>query len=215
MKYYPAYLDLRGRPCVVIGGGAVAERKALALLEAGAEVTVVSPTLTPKLRELSGSGKITHRPKQYEEEDLSGEFLAIAATDSPEVNTLAATACRKKHVLVNVAAPPEESSFIVPSVVERGELLIAVSTSGASPALSKKIRRELERRYGTEYELFLDRLSAIRRRVLDELSDENARRKVFQAIVDSDVSELLRQGKTREADLRMADIAGLKPHEER
>ena len=210
MKYYPAYLDLRDRPCLVIGGGAVAERKALSLLEAGAEVTIVSPALTPKLHELSDSGKITYLQKQYEEQDLSGEFLVIAATDSAEVNTLVASACRKKHVLVNVAAPPEESSFIVPSVVERGDLLIAISTSGASPALAKKIRQDIEQRYGTEYEIFLEKLSAIRKRVLEEVPDESKRRQVFQAIVDSDVIDLIRQGKTHAAELRMAEIAGLK-----
>ena len=210
MKYYPAYLDLRKRPCVVIGGGAVAERKAIALFEAGASVTVISPTLTPKLHELSESGKITHLKKQYEEKDLSGEFLVIAATDSAEVNTLVASACRKKQVLVNVATPPEESTFIVPSVVERGDLLIAISTSGASPAMAKKVRQDIEQRYGVEYELFLEKLSAIRQRILEEITDESKRRKVFQEIVDSDVIDLFRQGKTHAAELRMAEIAGLK-----
>lgn len=210
MKYYPVFLDLRDRPCLVIGGGTVAERKVMSLIEAGAEVTVVSPSLTPKLRELSDSGKIIHRIRNFEENDLAGELLVIAATDSPEVNTAAAHLCRKKHMLVNVAAPPEESSFIVPSVVERGDLLIAVSTSGASPALSKKVRQELERTYGPEYEPLLAMLSAVRTRMLEEVPDENARRNIFQAIVDSDVLDLLRQGKTHEAERRVAEIAGLK-----
>jgi precorrin-2 dehydrogenase/sirohydrochlorin ferrochelatase len=210
MKYYPVYLDLRDRPCVVIGGGTVAERKTLALLEAGAEVTIISPALTPKLRELSDTGKITHLQKQYEEKDLSGEFLVIAATPSTEVNTLVAAACRKKRMLVNVAVPPEANSFIVPSVVERGDLLIAISTSGASPALAKKIRQDIEQRYGAEYELFLEKLSAIRPRVIEEVPDEKKRRQVFQALVDSDVIDLFRQGKTHMAELRMAEIAGLK-----
>jgi len=210
MKYYPAYLDLRERPCLVIGGGAVAERKTLALLEAGAVVTIISPMLTSKLHELSDSGKITYLQKQYEDQDLSGAFLVIAATDSAEVNTLVASACRKKHVLVNVAVPPEVSSFIVPSVVERGDLLIAISTSGASPALSRKIRQDIEQRYGTEYEVLLEKLSAIRKRVLEEIPDKSRRRQVFQAIVDSDVIDLIRQGKAHAAELRMAEIAGLK-----
>lgn len=210
MKYYPAYLDLRDRPCMVIGGGTVAERKTLALLEAGAEVTIISPALTPKLSELSDTGKITHLRKQYEEEDLSGEFLVIAATPSREVNTLVAAACRKKRMLVNAAVPPEASSFIVPSVVERGDLLIAISTSGASPALAKKIRQDIEQRYGAEYELFLEKLSAIRPRVIEEVPDEKQRRQVFQALVDSDVIDLFRQGKPHAAELRMAEIAGLK-----
>jgi precorrin-2 dehydrogenase/sirohydrochlorin ferrochelatase len=210
MKYYPAYLDLRERPCLVIGGGAVAERKALALLEAGAVVTIISPALTSKLHELSDSGKITYLQKQYEDNDLSNAFLVIAATDSAEVNTIVASACRKKQVLVNVATPPEESNFIVPSVVERGDLLIAISTSGTSPALAKKIRQDVEQRYGTEYEIFLEKLLAIRKRVLEEIPDESRRRQVFQAIVDSDVIDLIKQGKTHAADLRMAEIAGLK-----
>lgn len=210
MKYYPAYLDLRERPCVVIGGGTVAERKALALLEAGASVMIISPMLTSKLYELSDSGKITHIEKQYEEKDISGAFLVITATDSTEVNTQVASACRKKRILVNVATSPEESTFIVPSVVERGDLLIAISTSGTSPALSKRIRQEVEQRYGTEYEHFLSKLSAIRKRVLEEVTDENKRSQVFQAIVDSDVIDLIRQGKTHAAELRMAEIAGLK-----
>jgi precorrin-2 dehydrogenase/sirohydrochlorin ferrochelatase len=210
MKYYPAYLDLRERPCLVIGGGGVAERKALALLEAGASVTIISPMLTSKLHELSDSGKITYLEKQYDEKDISVAFLVIAATDSAEVNTLVASACRKKHVLVNVATPPEESNFIVPSVVERGDLLIAISTSGTSPALAKKVRQDIEQRYGTEYEIFLEKLSAIRKRVLEEIPHESKRRQVFQAIVDSDVIDLIRQGKTHAAELRMAEIAGLK-----
>ncbi len=210
MKYYPAYLDLRERPCVVIGGGAVAERKTLALLEAGADVTIISPALSPKLQELSDSGKITHLKKQYEEKDLTGEFLVIAATPSDEVNTLVARACRKRHTLVNVASPPEESSFIVPSVVERGNLMIAISTSGASPALAKKIRQDIEQQYGSEYEVFLDKLSAMRDRVRKEIPDQKQRHKVFQSIVDSDVIDLIRQGKTHEADHLMAKLAGFK-----
>jgi precorrin-2 dehydrogenase/sirohydrochlorin ferrochelatase len=173
-------------------------------------VTIISPTLTSKLRELSGSGKITHSPKKFDEEDLSGVYLVIAATDSPEENTRVAHACKKRQVLVNAVAPPEEGSFIVPSVLERGELLIAVSTSGVSPALSRKIRQELEERYGPEYDLFLDKLSAVRARVLEEVPEEDMRRRIFQAIVDSDIIDLLRQGNTHEADHRLAEIAGLK-----
>ncbi|MGE5809180.1 MAG: bifunctional precorrin-2 dehydrogenase/sirohydrochlorin ferrochelatase [Nitrospirota bacterium] len=209
MKFYPAYLDLRDRPCLVIGGGAVAERKALSLLEAGAEVTIVSPSLTPKLQELSVSGKITHHRKTFDEQDLVGEALVVAATSSHDVNVFAARACKKRHILVNVAAPPEESTFIVPSLVERGELLIAVSTTGVSPALAKRIRQELERQYGTEYELFLEKFATIRARVLHEVTDERTRRKIFQAIADSDAIELFRMGRLHEAEARMLELAGL------
>lgn len=211
MKYYPVCLDLRDRPCLVIGGGTVAERKTLSLLEAGAEVTIVSPSLTSKLQELSRSGKITYRQKNFVENDLSNEFLVISATDSPDVNTLAAQACKRKQILVNIAVPPDESSFIVPSVVERGDLLIAVSTSGISPALAKKIRLELESRYGAEYALFLEKLAKVREQVLEKVTDERKRRMIFQEIVDSDVINLLQQGRVHDADLRIAEISGLKP----
>ncbi len=209
MKFYPAYLDLRRRSCLIIGGGAVAERKALSLLEAGADVTIISPLLSPKLSELSESGKIAYRKKIFEEGDLSEKFLVIAATDVPELNISVARACKERHVLVNVAVPPEESTFIVPSVVERGDLLIAVSTSGSSPGLSKKIRRELETLYGPEYQLFLEKLAAIRQEVLAQIDDEQDRRRIFQAIIDSDAIEMLRQGKAHEAEVRMAELAGL------
>ncbi len=209
MKFYPAYLDLRGRSCLIIGGGSVAERKALSLLEAGADITIISPLLSPKLTELSASGKISHRKKKFEEEDLFGAFLVIAAAGFREVNITVARACKERHMLVNVAVPPEESTFIVPSVVERGDLLIAISTSGASPGLSKKVRQELEKIYGPEYGLFLDKLAVIRRRVLNEVVNEQERHQIFQAILDSDAIELFRQGKNRQAEVRMIEMAGL------
>lgn len=210
MRYYPVYLDLRERPCIIVGGGQVAERKVLALLEAGADITVVSPKLTRKLQDLSLSGKISHRLKKFEDKDLSGEFLVIAATDSIEVNSAIGKLCRKMRVLVNVTAPPEESSFIVPSVVDRGDLLIAISTSGASPALSKKLRQKLEAEYGPEYEIFLRKMITVRNHLMAEVPDESARRAVFEALIGSDVLELLRQDKMHEADHRIAEISGVK-----
>jgi len=211
MKYYPIYLDLRERPCMIVGGGQVAERKALSLLEAGAEVTVISPSLTHKLQEFSHSGKITHLPKTLDEQDLTGAFLVVAATDSGEVNAGIGRLCKKRHILVNVVTSPGEGTFIVPSLVERGALLIAVSTSGVSPALSKKIRQELEERYGTEYEAFLAKMSMLRARLMEEVEDERVRRKILQSLANSDVIGLLREGKTHEADHRVAEIARLKP----
>ncbi len=210
MKFYPAYLDLRDRPCLVVGGGPVAERKALSLFDAGAAVTIVSPTLTPKLQALAGSGKIAHRQKEFDEQDLSAQFIVIAATSSIEVNSRIAHACKKRNMLVNVAVPPEEGNFVVPSVVERGELLIAVSTSGVSPALSKKLRQELETQYGPEYGIFLRMVAGIRRRILSEVADEKQRREIFERVADSDVIGLLRQGKTHEAEALLNQIAGLR-----
>lgn len=210
MKYYPAFLDVRSRPCLVIGGGSVGERKALSLLEAGADVTLVSPALTPKLAELAAAGKIRHLKKSFEEQDLVGAFVVIAATNAPEVNSMAARLCRRKDILVNVASPPEESSFLVPSTVERGDLLIAISTAGASPALSKKIRQEIEDRYGEQYEVLLRKLSLVRSRLMAEVADEGERRRILTAIIESPVLDLLRQGKASDADRLIAEISGVR-----
>jgi precorrin-2 dehydrogenase/sirohydrochlorin ferrochelatase len=206
MKYYPVFLDLRGRPCLVVGGGTVAERKAVSLLDAGADLTIVSPSLTPALRELVHRNKVRHRPKVFEEPDLTRFFLAIAATNNPTVNTTIAAACRARGVLVNVATAPEASAFIVPSVVERGDLMIAVSTCGASPALAKKVREDLEHAYGPEYGVFTEKLALLRQRLLAVVPSETARRQIFQAVVDSDVLDLIRQGAVREADLRIEEV---------
>ena len=206
MKYYPVYLDLRERPCIVVGGGQVAERKVLSLLEAGARVTVVSPSLTPELQSLFSSNRITYHAGTFQNKDIENAELVIAATDSPELNSSIGRLCKSARVLVNVASPPEESSFIVPSVVKRGDLLIAVSTAGSSPALSRKIRQEMEAAYGPEYELFLQKMSLLRKRLLEELPQEAARRSVFQELVGSDALDLLRQGREQDADQRIEEI---------
>ena len=206
MKYYPAFLDLRDRPCLVVGGGQVAERKAVSLFDAGAELTVVSPALTPALQELADKGKITYRKKNFDEHDLTGMFLAVSATDDDAVNEAVARDCRKRGILVNVATAPDEGTFIVPSVVERGDLLIAISTCGDSPALARKIREDLERSFGPEYGVFLEKMAMLRRRLLHDVPDEKVRRKVYQAVVDSDVLYLLKAGQVHEADHRLAEI---------
>jgi precorrin-2 dehydrogenase/sirohydrochlorin ferrochelatase len=200
MKYYPVYLDLRGRVCVVVGGGRVAERKAIALLDAGAEPVIVSPVLSTALTTLAGSGRVSLRKKHFEASDIRGAFLAVAATDDAATNEAVARACRSAGVLVNVADAPDAGTFIAPSVVSRGDLLIAVSTCGASPALARKVRKDLERAYGPEYGLFLERMAELRRRLLAGVTDEKVRRKVFQSVVDSDALALLKAGKTQEAD---------------
>jgi len=206
MNLYPVFLDLRGRPCLLVGGGAVAARKAAALIGAGAVLTVVSPALTPALAELARSDSIRHRMKRFDESDLAGMFLAVAATDDPAVNGSVAIACRSRGILVNVATAPEAGTFIVPSVVARGDLLIAVSTCGGSPALSRKVREELERSYGPEYGVFLRKMAVVRQRMLREVQDEAVRRETFRAIVDSDVLGLLREGAVDRADRRIEEI---------
>lgn len=142
--YYPIYLDLTGKRCVVIGGGEVAERKVQGLTESDANVTVISPEATEYIRRSSEAGSLAWEPREYREGDLTGAFLAIAATDRGSVNEAIAAEATKEKVVLNVVDDPPLCTFIAPSVVRRGVVTLAVSTGGASPALARKLRESLE-----------------------------------------------------------------------
>jgi len=156
--YFPAFLDLRGRRCLVVGGGEVGERRVRALLECGARVTVVSPAVTPGLAALAASGRVVNRARSIRQSDLRGCALAVAATGDPLVDGAVAEMARRWRVLVNVVDRPEHCDFILPSVLRRGELQIAVSTGGRSPALAREIRRRLEGLFGPEYAALVRRV---------------------------------------------------------
>jgi len=161
--YFAAFLDLRGRRCLVVGGGEIGERKARALLACGAEVTVVSPTVTPGLAALAIVGRVVERRRPFRRSDLRGCALVVAATGNPEVDDAVAALARRARALVNVVDRPERCDFIVPSVLQRGQLQIAVSTGGRSPALAREIRRRLEARFGPEYAELVARTGRARR----------------------------------------------------
>ncbi len=149
--YYPVSLNIQGKRCVVIGGGEVALRKVKALLEHGASVQVVSPALCPELNQLATSRAIDVLHKEYEPGDLKDAFIAIAATTENDTNQKVADEARQKKILVNVADSRQQSDFIIPSYFRRGDLTIAVSTAGGSPALARKIRTGVEENFGEEY----------------------------------------------------------------
>src|SRR5438094_2476617 len=151
MGFYPVFLELAGRRCLVVGGGLVAERRVHGLLAANAAVTVVSPALTPALGALASGGQIRHDRRSFAPDDLDGVDLAFAATDRGEVNAALSLAARARGVWVNAADDPAYCTFILPAVVRRGELSVAVSTGGTSPALARAIREELERYLTAEY----------------------------------------------------------------
>lgn len=151
MGYLPISLEVAGRRCIVVGGGAVAERKVHALLEAEAAVTVVSPTLTERLESWSREGKICHVGRDYQKGDLVGFQIAFSATNDREVNASVYEEGKSSGVWVNVADDPEHCDFILPSVLHRGPLAVAITTGGTSPALSRAIREELEGYFGEEY----------------------------------------------------------------
>ncbi len=143
-EYFAAFLNLRGRRCLVVGGGTVGERKARDLLGCGALVWVVSPTLTPGLAELAATGHVRHRARPFRRWDVRGAAVVVAATGDPLVDAAVADAARRRHALVNVVDAAAHCYFIVPSVLRRGPLQIAVSTSGRCPGLAREIRRRLE-----------------------------------------------------------------------
>ncbi len=189
VNYYPVFLNLKGRKAVVVGGGKVAERKVSALLEAGAEVVVVSPSLTPGLkRELSGK-RISHLPRAYERGDLGGVFLTIAATDSAETNRRVS---KDAPGLVNVVDVPSECNFIAPSVVRRGPLLLAISTSGTSPAFARTLRKELEKSYGPDLSDYLKFVKKMRAKAMTAIPEKGKREAFLKGLASEEVLRALR-----------------------
>jgi len=159
---YPAFLNLEDRDCIVIGGGAVAAQKVKVLVECGARVQVVSPTIHPDISAVADKGLLTIVPREFTPSDLDDAFLVIAASDDNRVNRTVAREARQRRILVNVVDDPRVSDFIVPSSVRRGPLTVAISTMGYSPALSRKLRVFLEELIGEEYEALVPVIGTIR-----------------------------------------------------
>ncbi len=209
MRYYPVNLDIRRKRCVVVGGGAVAGRKVERLLECGAKVSVVSEKLSPALEELKGKGAIEHVPSDYDERHLRGAFLVVGATDQDEVNGRISADCRRAGILVNIVDEPARCDFILPSLVQRGDLQIAVSTAGRSPALAKKLRVELEERYGPACGTLAAILGELRAEVMKSGAAADGRGKVFEALVNSDILEAIERGDRERVRSIIRDLAGL------
>jgi precorrin-2 dehydrogenase/sirohydrochlorin ferrochelatase len=185
MRYYPVFLDLRGQACLVVGGGQVGERKVRTLQSCGARVCLVSRDLTPYLSREVREDRLTYLAAAYYPELLEGCFLVIGATDDPEVNRRISLDARQRGLLCNIVDSPGECNFILPSVVERGDLLIAVSTSGQSPALAKKIRRQLEEEFPPVYERYLKLLGRIRLHVLAQGRPQEDNQRLFETVVNA------------------------------
>ncbi len=198
MQYYPIFLDIKNKPCIVIGGGQVAERKVLSLLDAGAKVCVISPEITPTIKKLFQKKKAKLIQRHYKSGDLKNSFLAYSATNNNAVNRKVFNEAKKQGILLNIVDVPELCNFIVPSVVERGDLLVAISTSGNTPAMAKKIRQKLEKEFGREYAIFLKIMGFIRNSLLKKGMESDKNRRIFEGLVDSRLIALIRQKKKRE-----------------
>jgi precorrin-2 dehydrogenase / sirohydrochlorin ferrochelatase len=193
VAYYPIFMDLEGKRALVVGGGTVAERKALTLLEVGALLDLVSRDLSPTLKALLERGRIRWVGRDFKEDHLDGIVIVIAATDDASTNRLVSEFCHARGIPVNVVDQPADCSFIVPAVVRRGDLTLAVSTSGRSPAMARAVRMELEERYGPEYGDFLAIMGSVREKVLSLGRDQKANQALFQALVKSNLLEAVRR----------------------
>jgi len=208
MKTYPMFAVLAGKDCLVVGGGAVGERKVADLLAAGAQVTVVSPNITPGLAARAARREIRHLAEDFTPRHLKGMALVLGATDAPGVNAQVSAAAQALGVWVNIADAPELCTFIVPARVSRGDLTVAVSTGGASPALARKLREELETRFGPEYGPYLALLKRVRERLLALRRGHRDNPALFRRLVDSPLREALGRGHRQEAVRLLQDILG-------
>lgn len=199
---YPVNLALQKKLCVIVGGGPVAERKVLGLLDAGALVRVISPELTPALQSLAQEGRISWLQKTFaarEEDapndlaDLAGALLVFAATSVPAVQSAVLAAAQQTGCLVNVADAPAQCDFHVPAVVRRGNLLLTVSTSGESPTLAAALKTRLEREIGVEYARLVTLLGVLRSEVLALPLSGAEKKMLFQKLLDSDIIQWIRE----------------------
>jgi precorrin-2 dehydrogenase/sirohydrochlorin ferrochelatase len=208
MKYFPVFLDLKGKRCVVVGGGRVGERKVRILLEAGARVKVVGPGLTSSLLRLKEKGRIDYLSRPYRRGDLTGAFLAIAATDDRRANERIFRQAMDKRILVNVVDDPDHSSFIVPSIVKKQDLLVAISTSGRSPAMARMLRQNLEKEIGPEYSFLLELLGRAREKVLSLGRRRKENQRIFRRLLQEDLLSLIKDRRFQELNDLLQAKAG-------
>ena len=208
MKYYPVNLDIKNRACLVVGGGSVGTRKVKALAECGATVTVVSPEISAKLDQMAAEGLIALEKRAYRTADLEDKFLVIGATDDEALNRRIHADAERLNTLCNIADRPEICNFILPAIVNRGDLVIAVSTSGKSPAYAKKLRKELENQFGGEYELFLHLMGAIRERLLSEEHAPEAHKPLFEKLITAGLLGLIKADRSDEIDALLLEVLG-------
>jgi len=204
---YPVMLDLAGRPCLVVGGGPVAERKIDGLLAADARVTVVSPSLTPALLTLAAEARLHWRPREYVVGDAAGFALVMVATSDASVSEAIAAECRARGIWINCADDPGRCDFILPAVFRRGALTVAVSTGGVSPTMARLVREELEARLPDDLALLTDVMGDVRRSLREGGIALDAER-WWQAL-DGELRSLAAAGRTAEAQARLRERLGV------
>ena len=204
---YPIALDLTGRPCLVVGGGAIALRKVSALVEAGARVMVVSPWLTPALLRLATEAPLSWRPREYVAGDAAGFVLVMVATDDRAANAAVAAECRERGIWVNCADDPDRCDFILPSVLRRGAVTVAVSTGGASPTMARLVREELDALLPGDVAPLTEVVASVRSALSDAGVSLDAER--WRQALDGVFRSLVAAGRTTEARARLRERLGV------
>lgn len=199
MQFYPINLNLHNRRCAVIGGGSIAYRKVKGLCDAGAVVTVISPTVVPSLEEYAKYQRIQHISRTYRQGDLEDFFIVICATNNYEVNEAAAEEAKRNGALVNIVDNPDNCDFTIPAKIVRDDLVVTVATNGLSPAYAKYIKAEIDNFIGPEYGIMLKMVAGLRRK-LKESIPEAALRECFWQQEIQEIVLLIKQGKLKEAE---------------
>ncbi len=207
MKFYPIFLDINGRNCLVIGGGPVGARKAATLEKCGAKVSVISEEFSSAFEKMELTSVTLHK-KRYEKQDLKGMFLVLAATNSPALNRRIKKDASQFNILCNVADAMDHSDFILPSIVNRGDLVFAVSTSGTSPAMAKKIRKDLEQQFGKEYSKMLQLMGAIRKELLSLGHAPDDHKHIFHSLIEKGLLKLIEADDTNKIDSILKQVLG-------
>ncbi|HXV84730.1 MAG TPA: bifunctional precorrin-2 dehydrogenase/sirohydrochlorin ferrochelatase [Candidatus Binatia bacterium] len=208
MGYYPVFFEMKQRRCVVIGGGRVAERRVEGLLAVGASVTVISPAITEGLRRLLTQGSIRHVAREHRPGDLSGCELAFIAMDDSELNAAACREARSRYVWVNSADDPAQCDFIVPSVLRRGELVVAVSTGGESPAVTRAIREELDEYIGAHYAQLVQTAGEVRKELRGKSIRPTA--EAWSSALKGEFRRLIKEGRPEQAKTLLLETLGVK-----
>jgi len=199
MQYYPIFLDLRGRRVVVVGGGKVAERKVRGLIRAQATVHVISPSLTPRLALLAAKQKVAVTARAYRKGDLKRAALVFAATNDPATQRAIRRDAEAAGAFVNLADNPRDSTFLLPASFSQGDLLVAISTSGASPTLARRLRKQLQATVGSDYRAYLRFMREARRQVMGLIPNQQQRARVFRKLAADLGTDWVRTAKSSQA----------------
>jgi len=209
-SYYPLFVDLRNKKVVVVGGGSVAERKVQGLLSADAHIKLVSPEVTEALKKMASDGLIHHVARAFVPEDLDKAWLVIAATDDTEVQELVYKEALSQRIFCNVVDLPEFCSFIVPSIIRRGDLCLSISTGGMSPALAQRLRKELEQSLGSFYGDYVSLLGELRQFIIKSYEDPVTRKDLCQSLADPEVMAWVRESEWTRVERWAVSLCGEK-----